>query len=150
MYAKKVLAGLALVPLLLVTGCGHHSKAVVKASASAHAIATSTAVTGSENAAIQTALACLVTAGAIQHPSDVTYTVHPLKVTGANYTHHVITDPGGTTTKLYHCEQGAYRGHGTAIRNCLQARPPALGHGFFGRAFVAFVNCTAKYSGGTP
>jgi hypothetical protein len=145
---RRIIAVIVMAGALAVAGCSSHGGSQAAAKASVSAAATSKQVTEAEQQAATTGVSCLVEAKAIKRPADIVYTIHPPAVTSINTTHHVFTDPGGVTTAFTHCMQAAYKGHWTAIRNCVQASPPALGKGFFGRAFLAFVNCAAKQGGG--
>ena len=151
--ALSIVAGAAAL-LVALTGCGKHhaspsaSAAAASAKATASAILHSGTATSAEQAAVNSALACGVTAKAINQVSDVTYTLNPVKVTSANTTTHLVLHPGKTTTAFTNCMKLKYQGDWPKIRNCVQANPPALGHGFFSRLIESFVTCTAKYAGG--
>lgn len=147
------LAPIVLAAALSLLGAACTSKGGEAAGAVASAasgVATNPQTVQAEQAAMNTAINCAVTAQIIKEPADVTYTVTPkFRVTKVDSTYHVFTDPKGTTTAFTTCMQGEY-GKGTwiKIRNCVQKNPPAFGKGFTNRLIQLFATCVSKYSGG--
>ena len=143
------LATLAIVASLVGCTKQHPSGAAAKSAvASAVASASNSALTA-EGHAVNTAAQCAVTAGLIKTTSDVTYKLTPKPViTSISVSGHAYRHPGKTTAAFVTCEQGKYAGNWPKIRNCVQASPPAFGHGYFTRLFQLFVDCVGKYAGG--